>query len=175
VASTNAEWLGPPLSLSGRLSTLQDSLHGTDDRLAPPSRRDTPLQHLQSPGSTGSLLRGSLAITTTGLAPASRQRLSRHTSKRSLRIEYSICSNCVRNSFSGGIEGRPTGANMLEPATTGQALRPPWPGWRAADDPSARASRAKVTEHVILLLIGSSHGFSYHSRLWIRSSFSAAC
>jgi len=82
VAFTNAEWLGSPLSLSGRLSTLQDSLHGTDYRLAPPSRRDISLQHLQSPGSTGSLLRGSLAITTTGLAPASRQRLSRHTSKR---------------------------------------------------------------------------------------------
>ena len=31
------------------------------------------LQHLQSPGSTGSLLRGSLAITTTGLAPVSKR------------------------------------------------------------------------------------------------------
>jgi len=34
---------------------------------------DTPLQHLQSPGSTGSLLRGLLAVTTTGLAPVSRR------------------------------------------------------------------------------------------------------
>jgi hypothetical protein len=33
----------------------------------------------------------------------------------------------------------------------------------------------QVTEHMILLLIVSSHAFSYHSRLWIRSSFSAAC
>jgi hypothetical protein len=35
--------------------------------------------------------------------------------------------------------------------------------------------RRQVTEHMILLLIGSSHAFSYHSRLWIRSTFSAAC
>jgi hypothetical protein len=35
--------------------------------------------------------------------------------------------------------------------------------------------RRQVTEHVILPLIGSVHAFSYHSRLWIRSSFSAAC
>ena len=33
----------------------------------------------------------------------------------------------------------------------------------------------QVTEHVILLLIFSTHAFSYHTRLWIRSSFSAAC
>src|SRR4030066_2499515 len=31
--------------------------------------RDTPLRHPRSPGSSGSLLRGSLAITTTGLSP----------------------------------------------------------------------------------------------------------
>src|ERR1700731_5032722 len=33
----------------------------------------------------------------------------------------------------------------------------------------------QVTEYMILLLIVSSHTFSYHSRLWIRSTFSAAC
>ena len=36
-------------------------------------------QHLQSPGSTGRLLQGSLAITPTGLAPASKWQLARHT------------------------------------------------------------------------------------------------
>ncbi len=65
------------------MSTLQDSLYGTDRCFAPPSRRDTPLRHSQSPDCTGSLLRGSLAITTTGLAPVSEQCLSRHT-RRSL-------------------------------------------------------------------------------------------
>ena len=33
----------------------------------------------------------------------------------------------------------------------------------------------QITEYMILLLIFSAHVFSYHSRLWIRSSFSAAC
>jgi len=42
-------------------------------------QRDTPLQHPQSPGSTGRLLRGSLAITPTGLAPVSKWQLARHT------------------------------------------------------------------------------------------------
>ena len=55
------------------LSTLQDSLYGTDRCFAPLSQRDTPRQHSQSPGCTGSLLRGSLAITTTGLSPVSEQ------------------------------------------------------------------------------------------------------
>jgi hypothetical protein len=55
------------------LTTLQDSREGTDCGVAPPSRRDTPLQHPRSPRSTGSLLRGSLAITTAGLASASRR------------------------------------------------------------------------------------------------------
>lgn len=63
------------------LSTLQDSLYGTDRCFAPPSQRDTPLQHSQSPDCTGSLLRGSLAITTTGLSPVSKQCLSRHTNR----------------------------------------------------------------------------------------------
>jgi hypothetical protein len=30
-----------------------------------------------------------------------------------LRIEYSICSNCARNSFSGAIDGRPTRAYIV--------------------------------------------------------------
>jgi hypothetical protein len=55
------------------LTMLQGSLDGTDYWFAPPSRRDTPLQHPRSPGSTGSLLRGSLAMTATGLTPASRR------------------------------------------------------------------------------------------------------
>jgi len=67
--------------LGAIMSTLQDSLYGTDCRFAPPSQRDTPLHHLQSPGSSGSLLRGSLAITTTGLSPVSHQNLSRRTSR----------------------------------------------------------------------------------------------
>jgi len=53
------------------MTTLQDSLYGTDCGFAPLSQRDTPLQHLRSPRSTGSRLYGSLAITTTGLAPVS--------------------------------------------------------------------------------------------------------
>ena len=32
---------------------------------------------------------------------------------RSLRIEYSIGSNCARNSFSGATEGRPTRAYIV--------------------------------------------------------------
>jgi hypothetical protein len=35
--------------------------------------------------------------------------------------------------------------------------------------------RRQITEHVILLLIVSAHAFSYHTGLWIRSGFSAAC
>ena len=40
------------------ITTLQDSLYGTDCCFAPVSHRDTSLQHDRSPGSTGSLLRG---------------------------------------------------------------------------------------------------------------------
>jgi len=160
VAFTNAEWLGSALSLSGRLSTLQDSLHGTDYHLAPPSRRSTSLQHLQSPGSTGSLLRGSLAITTTGLAPASRRRLSRHTSKRSLRIEYSLCSNCGRNSFSGGIDGRPALAyivsnrrhNWVSTSSTMSRMARKW-------SVRSRISGDKQMSIWFLLRIGSAHAF----------------
>src|SRR5438034_1297675 len=35
--------------------------------------------------------------------------------------------------------------------------------------------RRQITEHVVLLMICSSHTFSYHSRRGMRSSFSAAC
>ena len=62
------------------MSTLQDSLHGTDCRVAPLPQGDTALHHPRSPGSSGGLLRGSLAITTTGLPPVSHQDLSRRTS-----------------------------------------------------------------------------------------------
>jgi hypothetical protein len=61
------------------MSALQDSLHGTDCWLALPSQEVTALHHTRSPWCSGSLLRGSLAITTAGLAPASHQNLARHT------------------------------------------------------------------------------------------------
>jgi len=68
------EQLGSPLvPIRANISTLQDSLYVTGCCFALPSQEDTPLQHLQSPGSTGSLLRGLLAVTTTGLAPVSRR------------------------------------------------------------------------------------------------------
>jgi hypothetical protein len=35
--------------------------------------------------------------------------------------------------------------------------------------------RRQITEDMILLLIRSAHAFSYHTGLWIRSGFSAAC
>jgi hypothetical protein len=59
-----------------------------------------------------------------------------------LRIEYSICNNGTRNSFSGGIDGRPTLAYMLSKRRDNWAstLRPPCSGWRAADDLSVPAS-----------------------------------
>ena len=66
----------PSCSPSGaNMSTLQDSLHGTDYRVALLSPEDTALHHTRSPKCSGSLLRGSLAITTTGLAPVSHQHL----------------------------------------------------------------------------------------------------
>ena len=61
------------------MSALQDSLYGTDYGVALLSQEDTALHHTQSPRCSGSLLRGSLAITTTGLPPVSHQNLSRHT------------------------------------------------------------------------------------------------
>jgi hypothetical protein len=61
------------------MSALQDSLHGTDYAVALLSQEDTALQHTRSPRCSGSLLRGSLAISTTGLSPVSHQDLSRHT------------------------------------------------------------------------------------------------
>lgn len=57
------------------MSTLQDSLHGTDCSFALPSQEVTALHHTRSPRCSGSLLRGSLAITTTGLPPVSHQNL----------------------------------------------------------------------------------------------------
>ena len=69
-----------PCPVRVNLTTRQDSLEGTDGWVAPPARRETPLQHPWSPRSTGGLRRGALALTTTGRAPVSRQSLSRHTS-----------------------------------------------------------------------------------------------
>jgi hypothetical protein len=70
------------------ISTLQDSLHVTGCGFAPLPQGDTTLpwpdrqdrQHSQSPGCTGCLLRGPLAVTTTGLPPVSRRQLPGHTS-----------------------------------------------------------------------------------------------
>ena len=62
-----------PCPFRVNISTLQDSLDVTDCCFASRSPGDTPLQHPQSPESTGSLLRGALALTTTGLTPASRR------------------------------------------------------------------------------------------------------
>ena len=59
------------------MSTLQDSLYGTDYEVALLSQEGTALHHTRSPKCSGSLLRGSLAITTTGLAPVSHQNLSK--------------------------------------------------------------------------------------------------
>ena len=64
------------------MSALQDSLHGTDYGVALLSQEDTALRHTQSPRCSGSLLRGSLAITTTELSPVSHQDLSRRTIPR---------------------------------------------------------------------------------------------
>lgn len=70
----------PCSPLGAHMSTRQDSLDGTGCWFAPPSQRETPLRHTGSPPCHGSLLRGSLAITATGLAPVSCQCLSGHTS-----------------------------------------------------------------------------------------------
>ena len=61
------------------MSALQDSLDGTDYGVALLSQEATALHHTRSPRCSGSLLRGSLAITTTGLPPVSHQDLSRRT------------------------------------------------------------------------------------------------
>src|SRR5215472_416649 len=57
------------------MSTLQDSLYGTDCHLAPLTQRHTPAFTPPVARGMRSLLRGSLAITATGLSPASRHRL----------------------------------------------------------------------------------------------------
>ena len=62
-----------PCPLRAHSTTLQGSLHVTDCWVAPLSQGDTPLHHIQSPRCSGSLLRGALALTTTGLAPVSRR------------------------------------------------------------------------------------------------------
>jgi len=70
----------PCSPLGANISTLQDSLYVTGYGFAPLSPGVTSLQHSQSPGCTGCLLRGLLAVTTTGLSSASRRQLSGHTS-----------------------------------------------------------------------------------------------
>ena len=59
------------------ISALQDSLYVTGCCFAPLPQGHTPLQHNRSPRSTGSLLRGLLAVTTAGLSPASKRQLCR--------------------------------------------------------------------------------------------------
>ena len=72
--------VGTSVFIAGpNMSALQDSLYGTDYEVALLSQEDTALHHTRSPRCSGSLLRGSLAITTTGLPPVSHQNLSRRT------------------------------------------------------------------------------------------------
>jgi hypothetical protein len=74
--------LGSSWSSSGvNISTLQDSLGVTDCWFAPRSPGETSLQHTQSPGGTGRLLRDLLAVITTGLAPVSHRCLAGHTTR----------------------------------------------------------------------------------------------
>lgn len=100
----------PCSPLGANMSTLQDSLNGTGCWFAPPSQRDTPLRHTGSPQCNGSLLRGSLAITATGLAPVSCQCLSGHTSvwlgqdKR-----FSILLHAFQLSVEGWLRSLPIG------------------------------------------------------------------
>ncbi len=68
--------------VEGLVTTLQNSLYVTDCRFAHPSRVDIPLRHNRSPGSIGNLLPDSQAIIGTGLSPASKQYLARHTGER---------------------------------------------------------------------------------------------
>jgi hypothetical protein len=69
-------------------SPRQDALDGTGGGCAPPAQRATPLRHPGSPPCTGSLRRGSLALTATGLAPVSCQCLSGHTNGWLGELEY---------------------------------------------------------------------------------------
>jgi hypothetical protein len=87
----------PVCTLAGpNMSALQDSLYGTDYGVALLSPEVTALHHTRSPRCSGSLLRGSLAITTTGLAPVSHQDLSRRTiwmleAALSIRVFHRLC------------------------------------------------------------------------------------
>lgn len=108
------------------MSALQDSLHGTDYRVALLSQEDTALHHTRSPKCSGSLLRGSLAITTTGLPPVSHQDLSRRT----IRMLWG-CSRAASSRTT-----RSTPASM--PRVTSSRARPPWQP-RLLRFPTARA------------------------------------
>jgi len=100
--STPLPW--PSLSLSSsapsrspsgaNISTLQDSLDVAGYCFAPPPRRVTSLQHIQLPGCIGCLLRGPLAVTTTGLAPVSKTMTFQGTRATcyALRIDFTNLS-----------------------------------------------------------------------------------
>jgi len=61
----------PLFPFRANISVLQASRDVTGYWFALPSQEDTSLQHIRSPGCTGRLLHGLLAVTMTGLAPAS--------------------------------------------------------------------------------------------------------
>jgi len=82
--------------LGANISTLQDSLDVTGCCFAPLPQRVTSLQHIRSPRCTGCLLRGPLAVTTTGLAPVSRSMTFQGTRANG----YAICSNSMKRGTS---------------------------------------------------------------------------
>jgi len=65
-------WTPSCSPLGANISTLQDSLDVTGCCFAPLPQGDTSLQHIRLPGCIGCLLRGPLAVTTTGLARVNR-------------------------------------------------------------------------------------------------------
>ena len=71
--SPDYERLGSLFPFRANVSTLQDSLDVTGCRFARPPRPVTPLRHTRLPKCNGRLLRGPLAVTATGLPPASRR------------------------------------------------------------------------------------------------------
>jgi len=75
---------------------------------------------------------------------AKRQGLRILRSRRSLRTEYNICSNCARNNCSGGIDGRPTFAYILSNgAESFFRILSTMCGSAAADGPCALAALRK--------------------------------
>ena len=90
--------------------TLQDSLHVTGCCFALLPQEDTSLQHNRSPGSTGSLLRGLLAVATVGLPPTSRRQLSGHTSE--LLGGWPPASDSDQLSFEMGGQSAPSSCHI---------------------------------------------------------------